>query len=82
MVIITNAAPGRYHNNPDETARRFVTLPAVAGKREASVAFRSGDRGLIQAEEGSKGGAGLLHYTGRADNMVKIRGNRVELIQA
>jgi len=58
--------PG-YHNRPDLTAERFVDHPA-ANRR----LYRTGDLGLRRPD-------GLLTFTGRRDNQLKVRGHRVEV---
>lgn len=55
-----------YLHRPELTAERFV--PAPGGGRM----YRTGD--LV-----SRDGGGTLHYHGRADFQVKIRGHRIEL---
>ncbi|MFE7131731.1 amino acid adenylation domain-containing protein [Streptomyces sp. NPDC057638] len=55
-----------YLNRPDLTAERFVRLPGRDG-----VHYRTGD---LVARHG-----GELHFLGRADRQIKIRGFRVEL---
>ncbi|MGW5861286.1 amino acid adenylation domain-containing protein [Streptomyces sp. NPDC055239] len=58
-----------YRNLPEETARRFVTLPGNDGACVRH--YRTGD--LVRRDE-----HGDLVYVGRADRQVKIRGFRVE----
>ena len=53
-----------YRNNPTLTVERFVT---VAGER----VYRSGD--VVVRDDG-----GVLHYFGRNDDQIKVRGVRVE----
>jgi D-alanine--poly(phosphoribitol) ligase subunit 1 len=60
-----------YINNPQETERRFRQDPLIVGYR--CILYRSGD--LVQVEPET----GVLHFRGRADNQVKLRGYRVEL---
>ena len=55
----------RYLNLPEKTAERF---PHYDGAR----IYRTGDLGCID-------GNGDIHYLGRADDEVKIRGHRVDL---
>ncbi|MFJ4336971.1 amino acid adenylation domain-containing protein [Streptomyces sp. NPDC088915] len=57
-----------YLGDPALTARRFLA-PAADGTRPRT--YRTGDRGFRDAD-------GVLHFTGRTDRQVKIRGNRVE----
>jgi amino acid adenylation domain-containing protein len=56
-----------YHRRPQEEAVRFPRHPSQAGAR----CFRTGDLVRRQGEQ--------LLYLGRADNLVKIRGIRIEL---
>lgn len=67
-VAITGAnnATG-YYNNPEETSKRFVTLPGIPGGRGPCVAFRSGDIGIRDpASNGPPhGGSDPLHGTSR-----------------
>lgn len=58
-----------YINNPEESAKRFVTLK-IAGKSQAC--YRTGDLAARDAE-------GNILYKGRVDSQVKISGYRVEL---
>ncbi|MCF3119642.1 amino acid adenylation domain-containing protein [Streptomyces arenae] len=58
-----------YRNLPDETARRFVTLPDDDGT--ATAYYRTGDLVRRSAD-------GHLTYVGRADRQVKVRGFRIE----
>lgn len=55
-----------YLNDPETTARAFITLPD--GKR----AYRTGD--LARRDK-----SGEIHFMGRIDNQIKLRGHRVEL---
>jgi nonribosomal peptide synthetase DhbF len=65
-MLVTGASVSYgYLNRPELTAERFVDL---AGKR----AYRSGDWARRDAE-------GRLHYLGRRDRQVQLRGFRVEL---
>lgn len=59
-----------YWNRPDLDAKAFVTHNGAAGKPLRF--YRTGD--LVRSDE-----AGNLHFVGRADNQVKVRGYRVEL---
>ncbi|MFD5783981.1 amino acid adenylation domain-containing protein [Streptomyces sp. NPDC126933] len=58
-----------YRNLPEETARRFVTLPWHDAGRTRW--YRTGD--LVRRDE-----KGLITYVGRADRQVKVRGFRIE----
>ncbi len=55
-----------YRNDPDRTRERFREIPGAPG-----IAYRSGD--LVRERED-----GELHFLGRADDQVKISGQRVE----
>lgn len=57
-----------YHNRPELTEQRFVSIPACADVR----LYRSGDLGRI-------GMNGELEYLGRCDEQIKLRGFRIEL---
>lgn len=57
-----------YLGDAELTARRFVTV-TVDG--EPTVVYRTGDAGHWSAD-------GLLHFDGRLDRQVKVRGYRVE----
>ncbi|GAA3086087.1 hypothetical protein GCM10017562_65150 [Streptomyces roseofulvus] len=57
-----------YLGRDDLTSERFVTHPGVAGGKRL---YRTGD--LVRRD-----GDGVLHFLGRADNQVKVRGYRVE----
>ncbi|MFE7465434.1 amino acid adenylation domain-containing protein [Streptomyces sp. NPDC057499] len=69
-IYVTGASLGRgYIGRPALTAERFVADPHGApGTRM----YRTGDLGRIDAH-------GLIHYLGRSDLQVKLRGVRVEL---
>ena len=57
-----------YWNDPDKTRERFVQLPGCNG----TTWYRTGDRVKQDAE-------GCIHYLGRIDQQVKVRGYRIEL---
>jgi len=57
-----------YHRRPQEETVRFPHHPTRAGER----VFRTGDL-VRRATDGN------LHYLGRVDNLVKVRGVRIEL---
>ncbi|MEX3315952.1 MupA/Atu3671 family FMN-dependent luciferase-like monooxygenase [Sulfitobacter sp. PS-8MA] len=56
-----------YWQRPDMTAERFIPDPTGAGRL-----YGTGDLVRLDAE-------GVLHFEGRADAQVKIRGHRIEL---
>ncbi|MFF9011038.1 amino acid adenylation domain-containing protein [Streptomyces goshikiensis] len=56
-----------YHNDPETTARAFITCPGSSERY-----YRTGD--LVSRDE-----RGRLHFLGRNDRQVKVRGFRVEL---
>ncbi len=56
-----------YWREPQLTAKRFGEDPAAPGKRT----FRTSDMGRLRPD-------GLLEFVGRKDDMVKLRGHRVE----
>jgi amino acid adenylation domain-containing protein len=58
-----------YLGMPEKTAQHYVRSPF---HRAPAYFWRTGDYGFRDA-------AGLLHYRGRRDHMVKVRGYRVEL---
>lgn len=58
-----------YLNDPDSTARSFVTVPGYRG--DAERAFRTGDLGRFDRN-------GVIEFRGRADGFVKVRGVRIE----
>ncbi|MFK3774285.1 amino acid adenylation domain-containing protein [Pseudomonas sp. NPDC089406] len=58
-----------YHRRPGLTAERFVPDP---GGAPGARLYRSGDRVRLRSD-------GLLHYLGRIDHQLKLRGLRIEL---
>ncbi|QKW15146.1 non-ribosomal peptide synthetase [Verrucosispora sp. NA02020] len=59
-----------YLNQPEMTAQRFVYSPAVPGER----LYKTGDIVTFKTN-------GLLYYTGRLDQQIKLRGYRIELAE-
>lgn len=71
-IYIGGSALARgYLGRPELDAERFVPDPFQPQHPEARL-YRSGDRGWIDAN-------GLLHFGGRLDRQVKLRGQRIEL---
>ncbi|MEM7217593.1 MAG: amino acid adenylation domain-containing protein [Pseudomonadota bacterium] len=60
-----------YWNDTERTAAAFVDFETPLGVERY---YRSGDRGFVDAE-------GRLHCRGRADQQVKLRGHRIELLE-
>ena len=77
-IYIGGAALARgYLGRPDLDAQAFVNDPfqaATAGPNSPSRLYRTGDRGWIDL-------AGRLHFSGRADRQIKLRGYRIELAE-
>ncbi|MEV7615046.1 amino acid adenylation domain-containing protein [Streptomyces sp. NPDC089799] len=69
MWVAGSGVAHGYLRRPDLTAERFVTEPS--GDRSTRH-YRSGDWAV-------RGTDGTLHYVGRTDSQVKVRGHRVEL---
>lgn len=61
-----------YIGRPELTAERFVADATPGSGRQRL--YRTGDLGVIDD-------AGVLHYLGRSDHQVKLRGFRVELAE-
>lgn len=66
IVAAGPGLPDGYWNRPEESARTFLQL------EDGTVLVRTGDRGRLTAD-------GCLVVHGRADDVVKIAGHRVEL---
>ena len=64
-ALVRTTSRAQYWKSPADDARKFV-----AGE-DGSVTYRTGDR--VRRDE-----HGYLHYLGRTDRLVKIRGNQVE----
>lgn len=60
-----------YRGHPEQTTASFASNPHIAG---GQCAYRSGDLACWNAD-------GRLHFLGRRDHQVKIRGHRVELAE-
>ena len=70
LLIRSATLMAGYWNRPDLTAAAFYDHPNPSGLPHRF--YRTGD--LVRRDE-----AGDLHFLGRADNQVKVRGYRVEL---
>lgn len=57
-----------YHKRSEDTAAKFITLQDPHGPENY---YRSGDLAIMDS-------AGTIHYRGRLDRQLKIRGQRVE----
>ena len=70
-MYIGGVGVGRgYYGRGDMSGEKF--MPDVYSEEEGSRMYRTGDIGRYR-------GGGEIEYLGRADNQVKVRGNRVEL---
>ncbi|MBM9510732.1 non-ribosomal peptide synthetase, partial [Actinacidiphila acididurans] len=67
LYVSGSAVARGYHGRAALTAHRFVADPATPGGR----LYRTGD--MVRRSR-----TGVLHYLGRADEQVKIRGHRIE----
>lgn len=67
LVILGEQLASGYWQNPEATARAFITLP------DGTPAYRTGDRVRQDPE------TGCLEFIGRLDGQVKINGYRIEL---
>ncbi|MCP2329567.1 amino acid adenylation domain-containing protein [Hamadaea flava] len=65
LIIAGDQLMAGYHERPDEERRAFV-------EAHGELHYRSGDIGSRSAD-------GAIHYDGRRDDEVKIRGNRINL---
>lgn len=65
-----------YVGDAERTAQKLIQAPSwlksFRGKQEEHLCFLTGDHGVLN-------GDGTVSYAGRADNQVKVRGQRVEL---
>ncbi|MCO8165753.1 amino acid adenylation domain-containing protein [Pseudomonas sp. 21LCFQ010] len=61
-----------YHQRASLTAERFVPDPFDGSEQGGGRLYRTGDLACYRAE-------GVIHYLGRTDHQVKIRGLRIEL---
>jgi amino acid adenylation domain-containing protein len=68
VVVYGDAMARGYINNPELTRKRFIPDPDHPGWQY----FKTGDLGKLRPD-------GQLVHLGRMDNMVKIRGVRIEL---
>ncbi len=69
IVVKSRYVANGYWRDPELTAERFSADLDGKGTR----LVRTGDRGRINAD-------GLLEFCGRKDDRIKIRGNRIELL--
>lgn len=68
LALEGDQVTGCYLNAPNLTAAAYVPVPGKPGAR----CYRTGD--LVERDAD-----GLLHYVGRLDSQVKLRGHRIEL---
>jgi amino acid adenylation domain-containing protein/thioester reductase-like protein len=69
-LFIGGAAPARgYLSSPDATAAAFLPDPFTKGRM-----YRTGDLARVRPD-------GTIEFLGRADEQVKLRGNRIELAE-
>ncbi|GAB3135933.1 hypothetical protein GCM10027289_30540 [Tsukamurella serpentis] len=68
LCIVGDGVTLGYHERPDLTADRFITLAGPGGPR----AYRTGDLARRTRD-------GRIEFSGRMDTQVKVRGYRVEL---
>lgn len=67
IFVVTPHLASGYYQDATLSAEKFVNLAACGGR-----AYRTGDLGFLDAE-------GALHYVGRKDRQVKVRGYRIQL---
>lgn len=67
LLVAGESVAFGYWRRPELTAERFVEIDSVRH-------YRSGDRAYADS-------AGQLHYLGRLDGQVKVRGHRIELVE-
>src|SRR5205823_5999228 len=72
LLIAGEGLARGYRNNRERTAERFITNPF--DETGQTLCFRTGDFVRVSEE-------GALHYIGRRDQQIKIRGFRVELAE-
>jgi amino acid adenylation domain-containing protein len=70
--VRTPALFSGYWNDPEGSRRAIVADPIEP--RSGQLVLRTGDLGCLGAD-------GAMYYRGRADSMVKVRGNRIELAE-
>jgi amino acid adenylation domain-containing protein len=68
LVLIGDGLGDGYLDNPEETAARFVPIPAIGGWR----GYLTGDLGFRDLQHD-------LYFLGRRDHQIKLRGHRIEL---
>lgn len=74
LLIAGDGVASGYLNRPEQTAVAFTHTATRAGTPDGHKlpAYRSGDRVVM-------GPDGALHFRGRGDGQVKVRGHRIEL---
>lgn len=72
ILIKTPFISNQYLNDPDLNKAKFVQNPLHNDFED--IVYRTGDLGKYLAD-------GVVAFVGRIDNQVKIRGNRVELLE-
>jgi len=74
-ICIAGIAVGKgYLKDPEKTAKSFVPNPFVEeiGDNDYATLYKTGDMGYFTAD-------GNIHFLGRQDHQVKVRGYRIEL---